>query len=172
MESLWRSSCWNPCHCQDDNFNDTKKSNKLWPHLIWAPVVKRSMGVSPPKGAIPSPFLPAHFHLFSHQLNFLRGPLGPRAPGTCPSYLPLSVGLIRRLFSCWNLRNRKPQWNYSLIALEIFRMFRTGIPLYVYVKELMIHTPCGTVSYKYNDLSMTLSDSKIFIETEHRRGLF
>ena len=109
MESLWRSSCWNPCHCQDDNFNDTKKSNKLWPHLIWAPVVKRSMGVSPPKGAIPSPFLPAHFHLFSHQLNFLRGPLGPRAPGTCPSYLPLSVGLIRRLFSCWNLRNRKPQ---------------------------------------------------------------
>jgi len=36
-----------------DDFSDTKKSNKLWPHLIWAPAVKRSLGVSPPKGDIP-----------------------------------------------------------------------------------------------------------------------
>ena len=41
-----------------------------------------------------SPFLPAPFHLFSHQLKFFEGTSGPR--GTCPGYPPpLSVGLPR-----------------------------------------------------------------------------
>ena len=42
-----------------------------------------------------SPFLPARFHLFSHQLKFFEGPSGPlrtHGPrGTCPGYPALSV---------------------------------------------------------------------------------
>jgi len=42
-----------------------------------------------------SPFLPARFYLFSHQLNFFEGALGTPGPrGTFPGYPPLSVGLV------------------------------------------------------------------------------
>ena len=72
MELLWRSSCWKPCHCQGDDFNDTKKSNKLWPHLYWTPAVKRSLGVSPPKGDIPSVTKHHYCLCFCRQKNILR----------------------------------------------------------------------------------------------------
>ena len=56
-----------------------------------------------------STFLPARFHLFSYQLNFLRGPLGPPGPGalasaTPPSrwaYLPLLFGPSFSIVNCY-----------------------------------------------------------------------
>ena len=40
-----------------------------------------------------SPFLPARFHLFSHQLNCFEGPLGPPGPGAlAPATPPFDGG--------------------------------------------------------------------------------
>ena len=55
-----------------------------------------------------SPFLPARFHLFLHQLKFFEGALGPPAQAPVAQYDP------RPAMCCWmTVKSRRPDQNPS-----------------------------------------------------------